>query len=282
MRFGLKVNAGTWDEATHWARVAEDAGFDGLWTGDNARNARDPAIPVHDGATIIAGWAATTTRIRVGLLIANVVLRQPTLLAKQAVTLDHISSGRFELGIGSGLWPADHAMAGVPQWNGRERAGRLAEFAGIVDRLLSGDVGDHRGTYYAYHDAAMSPAPLQPRIPIIVAADGPRALAVTAAHGDAWVTFPGAAPEEEFHRAAIERGRTLDRLCEERERDPSTLRRILLAYGAIDPWASPDGFARLVERYRDAGFDEIVGYAPKPHEQAVFDEIAGRLGDHRG
>jgi alkanesulfonate monooxygenase SsuD/methylene tetrahydromethanopterin reductase-like flavin-dependent oxidoreductase (luciferase family) len=281
VRFGLKVNAGTWDEASRWGRIAEDAGFDGLWTGDNARNARDPAVPVHDGPTIIAGWAATTTRIRVGLLIANVVLRQPTLLAKQAVTLDHISGGRFELGIGSGLWPADHAMAGVPQWDGRERAARLGEFVGIVDRLLAGDVGDHEGAYYAYRDAAMSPAPIQSRIPLIVAADGPRALAVAAGHADGWVTFPGAAAEEDFHRAAIERGRALDRLCEERDRDPSTLRRTLLAYGAIDPWASPDAFPRLVERYGAAGFDEIVCYAPKPHEQAVFDEIAGRLSDQR-
>jgi alkanesulfonate monooxygenase SsuD/methylene tetrahydromethanopterin reductase-like flavin-dependent oxidoreductase (luciferase family) len=277
MRFGLKVNPGSWDEATQWARIAEDAGFDGLWTGDNARNARDPAVPVHDGPTIIAGWAATTTRIRVGLLIANVALRRPTLLAKQAVTLDHVSGGRFELGIGSGLWPADHAMAGVPVWNGRERAERLGEFVGIVDRLLAGDVADHDGPYYAYSQAAMAPASVQPRIPIIVAADGPKALSVAAAHADAWVTFPAAAGEEEFHRKAIERGQTLHRLCEERDRDPATLRRILLAYGGIDPWASADGFARLVDRYRDVGFDEIVCYSPKPHERAVFDEVAGRL-----
>jgi alkanesulfonate monooxygenase SsuD/methylene tetrahydromethanopterin reductase-like flavin-dependent oxidoreductase (luciferase family) len=281
VRFGLKVNPGTWDEASRWAHIAEDAGFDALWTGDNARNARDPAVPVHDGPTLIAAWAATTATIRVGLLIANVVLRRPTLLAKQAVTLDHISAGRFELGIGSGLWPADHAMAGIPQWNGRERAERLGEFVGIVDRLLAGEVGDHDGPYYPYRDAAMTPAPVQPRIPIIVAADGPRALAVVARHADAWVTFPGMAAEEDFHRAAVGRARVLDRLCEERGRDPSTLRRVLLAYGTIDPWASSDRFARVVERYRDIGFDEIVCYSPKPHEQTVFDEIANRLSDQR-
>src|SRR6185503_12044070 len=71
MRIGLKVNPGTWEEASQWATIAEEAGFDGLWTGDNMRNPRDPAVPVHDGPTIIAGWAATTSRIRVGLLIAN-------------------------------------------------------------------------------------------------------------------------------------------------------------------------------------------------------------------
>lgn len=246
--------------------------------GDNARNA---AVPVHDGPTLIAAWAATTSRVRVDLLIANMALRRPTLLAKQAVTLDHVSAGRLELGIGSGLWPADHAMAGVPMWSGRERAERLGEFVGIVDSLLAGDVSDHEGRYYPYREAAMAPAPIQARIPIIVAADGPKALAVAAEHADAWATFPGAATEQNFHRTAIERGRTLDRLCEERGRDPGALRRILLAYGAIDPWASADGFARLVDNYREIGFDGIVCYAPKPAEQAVFDQVVERLGELR-
>ena len=273
MRFGLKVNPGTWDEATRWAGIAEDAGFDGLWTGDNMRNPRDPAIPVHDGPTLIAAWAATTSRIRVGLLIANVVLRRPTLLAKQAVTLDHISAGRFDLGIGSGVWPTDHGMSGVPMWTARERADRLAEFVAIVDRLLSGNVDDYEGAYYAYRDAAMTPVPVQSRIPLIVAANAPKALAVAAGHADAWVTFPGAATEEDFHQASITRIGMLDRLS----RDRGRLRRILLAYGAIAPWSSRDAFVRLVDRYRRIGFDEIVCYAPKPEERAVFDSVVADL-----
>jgi alkanesulfonate monooxygenase SsuD/methylene tetrahydromethanopterin reductase-like flavin-dependent oxidoreductase (luciferase family) len=255
MRFGLKVNPGTWDEASRWAAIAEDAGFDGLWTGDNLRNPRDPAVPVHDGPTVIAAWAATTSRIRVGLLIANLVLRQPAALAKQAVTLDHISAGRFDLGIGAGLWPTDHAMAGVPFWDAKERTTRLGEFVGAVDRLLAGDVSDHEGEHYWYRDAAMTPAPVQPRLPLIVAANGPKGLAIAAEHADGWVTFPGAAAEADFHQASVERARTLDGLLRERGR---SVRRILLAYGAIDPWSSVDGFDRLVDRYREIGFDEIV------------------------
>jgi len=281
MRFGLKVNAGSWDEAQHWAGVAEDVGFHGLWTGDNMRNPHDPSVPVHDGLTLIAAWAATTTRVRVGALIANVVFRRPTVLAKQAITLDHISAGRFDLGIGSGLWPTDHAMSGVRFWGAGERADRLTEFVGIVDRLLAGDTSDHEGRHYRYQDAATTPGPIQDRIPIIVAANGPKALAVAAHNGDGWVTFPGAAAEAEFVAASIERGRTLDRLCQERNRAPDSLRRILLAYGAISPWSSVDGFSRLVDRYREIGFDEIVCYAPKPDEQAVFEKVAGRLADYR-
>ncbi len=191
MRLGLKVNPGTWDDASYWAGIAEDVGFDGLWTGDNMRNPRDPAIPVHDGPTLIAAWAATTSRIRVGLLIANVVFRGPTLLAKQAVTLDHVSAGRFDLGIGSGVWPTDHGMAGVPMWSGKERGERLAEFVGIVDRLLSGDTTDHRGEHYTFDQAAMTPAPIQARVPLIVAANAPTALAVVADHADGMGDIPG-------------------------------------------------------------------------------------------
>jgi alkanesulfonate monooxygenase SsuD/methylene tetrahydromethanopterin reductase-like flavin-dependent oxidoreductase (luciferase family) len=273
VRFGLKVNPATWDEATRWAGVAEDAGFDGLWTGDNMRNPRDPAVPVHDGPTLISAWAATTNRIRVGLLIANVVFRRPTLLAKQAVTLDHISAGRFDLGIGSGVWPTDHGMSGVPMWTPRERVDRLAEFVGIVDRLLSGDVEDYEGAYYSYQQAAMTPAPVQTPIPMIVAANAPRALAVAAAHAHGWVTFPGAATEEDFYEASIKRIGTLDQLSSDRP----ALRKILLGYGAITPWSSEDAFARLVDRYREIGFDEIVCYAPKPDERAVFDRVVANL-----
>ncbi|HTF54468.1 MAG TPA: LLM class flavin-dependent oxidoreductase [Pseudonocardia sp.] len=151
----------------------------------------------------------------------------------------------------------------------------------MVDRLLAGDASDHEGRHYRFHDAATTPGPVQARIPIIVAANGPKALAVAARHGDGWVTFPGAASEEEFAAASIERGRVLDRLCQEQNRAPDSLRRILLAYGAISPWSSVDGFSRLVDRYREIGFDEIVCYAPKPDEQAVFEKVVGRLADYR-
>jgi alkanesulfonate monooxygenase SsuD/methylene tetrahydromethanopterin reductase-like flavin-dependent oxidoreductase (luciferase family) len=276
MRFGLKVNAAGWDDASYWAGVAEDAGFDGLWTGDNLRNPRDAAIPVHDGPTVIAGWAATTRRIRVGLLIANVVFRHPTVLAKQATTLDHISGGRFDLGIGSGVWPTDHGMAGTPMWTARERAERLDEFVTVVERLLTGDVADHDGPHYPYSLAAMTPGTVQERLPLIIAANAPRALAVVAAHGDGWVTFPGAATEEEFYAKSIERSEALDAAL-----DGRAIRRLLLAYGQIDPWASEEGFGQLVERYGRIGFDELVVYAPKEHERAVFDKVVSRLDEYR-
>jgi alkanesulfonate monooxygenase SsuD/methylene tetrahydromethanopterin reductase-like flavin-dependent oxidoreductase (luciferase family) len=276
MRFGLNVNPAGWDEATHWAGIAEAAGFDGLWTGDNLRSPRDPAIPVLDGPTIITGWAATTTQIRVGLLIANLVFRHPTVLAKQALTMDHVSAGRFDFGIGSGVWPTDHAMAGVPMWTARERTDRLTEVVGIVSRLLSGDVSDHDGPHYPYSQASMAPGTVQERLPLIIAANAPRALVAAAAHGDGWATFPGTAAEADFYEASAERSRVLDKLLAGRE-----IRRILLAYGEISPWTSVDRFARLVDLYRDIGFNELVLYTPRDHELAVFDQVTAQLDSYR-
>jgi hypothetical protein len=135
-----------------------------------------------------------------------------------------------------------------------QRPRALAEFVAIVDRLLAGYTGDHAGPHYPYQDAATTPGPVQRRVPIIISANGPRALAVAAEHGDG---------------------------SQERDRDPRTLRRILLAYGAITPWSSGDGFAAMVDRYRAIGFDAIVCYAPEPEEQAVFDKVVGRLDDYR-
>jgi hypothetical protein len=108
---------------------------------------------------------------------------------------------------------------------------------------------------------------------MIVAANGDRALAVAAEHADGWVTFPGALSEPEFYEATVRRIATLDRLGGDRP----ALRRILLAYGAITPWASRDAFPTLVDRYRKIGIDEIVCYAPKPHERAVFDHVVTNL-----
>lgn len=168
-------------------------------------------------------------------------------------------------------------MAGVPQWQAKERSARLGEFVGIVDRLLAGDTRDHDGVYYSYRDAAMSPTPVQHRIPLIVAANASTSLEVVADHADAWVTFAGTAGEEDFYQGSIRRMRALDRLCLERDREPASLRRILLVYGSLQPWSSTDALPKLTERYRDIGFDELVCYAPKPDERGTFEQVVGEL-----
>ncbi|MFC0628157.1 LLM class flavin-dependent oxidoreductase [Kribbella deserti] len=133
---------------------------------------------------------------------------------------------------------------------------------------------NHAGKYYSYEQAAMTAGPVQGRIPLIVAANAPRALDVVAAQTDGWTTFPGTAPEDEFRAASVKR---IERL----ERSGRPLRRILLAYSAITPWSSVDGFRAMVADYAAIGFDEIGCHAPKPEERAVFDQVVPTLADYR-
>ena len=277
MRLGLKVNPAGWDDASDWAGIAESAGFDGLWTGDNLRNPRDPAIPVLDGPTVITGWAAITSRIRVGLLIGNLVFRHPTVLAKQATddgprVARPVRPRHRVRSLADG--PRDGRGTAV---DGEERTERLSEFVAVVSRLLAGDVSDHDGPYYPYSQASMAPGTVQEPAAADRRGECARRWRWTAAHGDGWTSFP-----RRCRRGGLLRGlgrtraEVLDELLGGRE-----IRRILLAYGKLDPWASVDGFARLVERYRGVGFNELVVYAPKEHEREVFDQVAAKLDSFR-
>lgn len=265
--------------ATSWADAQLDAahasafGFDSIATGDHLRHPDDTPLPVIDGWSVLAAWAATTDRLRLGMLVANMVYRHPVVLAHQAVAVDVISGGRLTLGIGSGIYAVDHTMAGMPPWPPPERVARLAEFVEALTRVLAGSPS-FAGRYYRFDDAVMTPAVQRPRPPIIVAALGPGALRVAAQHGDGWNTFggrgldAGAVLDAARRQAAI-----LDRHCEELGRDPATLTRSLLAVPPVAPWRSVDAFPRLVDRARELGFDELVVFAPRPDEVKMFERV---------
>lgn len=180
------------------AEVVEAAGFDTLMTGDHLRHPFDAAAEFLDGWTVLAGWAAVTTRVRLAMLVSNAIYRQPALLAKQAIAVDHISGGRLDLGIGSGIFETDHAMAGVPPWTLDERIGRTDELIEVVDRLLRGQTEDWNGRWYSVTQAAVAPPPIQqPRPPIVVGANHRRMIRVAARRADVWNTWGGYGIDEE-------------------------------------------------------------------------------------
>jgi Luciferase-like monooxygenase len=139
VRFGLSRFAQSSSDWRDKGRLAEQCGFDVLWAPDHLFHFSRPDEPVLDGWVTLAAWAATTTRIRVGMLITNLSWRPPVLVARAAAALDQVSDGRFELGIGAGAF-ADQAMAGMLDMSPRERVARLAEGVGVIDRLLRGDL----------------------------------------------------------------------------------------------------------------------------------------------
>ena len=124
--------------------------------------------------TLLAALANATQRIRIGNLISSPIYRHPAVIAQHALTVDHISGGRLEVGLGAGGSPFDHSMTGVPMWSLRERVDRLGEFVTVVDQMLRQEVTTYKGEYYEVAEALMLSKPLQqPRPRLLVAADGP-------------------------------------------------------------------------------------------------------------
>lgn len=124
--------AGTAEDVIADARLAGEAGFDLIATADHLRHPRDPQVPGLDGWSILAAWTVTTQRLRLAVLVSNLIYRHPVLLAKQVITVDQLSGGRVDVGVGTGVYPTDHSMAGVQNWAARERvdsspAGRIGQ-----------------------------------------------------------------------------------------------------------------------------------------------------------
>jgi alkanesulfonate monooxygenase SsuD/methylene tetrahydromethanopterin reductase-like flavin-dependent oxidoreductase (luciferase family) len=123
-------------------RHAEALGFDQLFLPDHTGDLRGLAGPWHDTWILLAVAATITHRIRIGTLVANPILRPPTATAKQAMTIDHLSNGRLDLGLGAGIFAFDHQATGTPAWPARERMQRFDEYTQIVDGICA--VPEHR------------------------------------------------------------------------------------------------------------------------------------------
>jgi alkanesulfonate monooxygenase SsuD/methylene tetrahydromethanopterin reductase-like flavin-dependent oxidoreductase (luciferase family) len=200
------------DESFHWCSV-----WDHLYS---VSDLNDPAKPAFEGVATMAALASTTRRVRVGCLVFCVCFRSPSVLAKAAVTIDHLSEGRCELGIGSG-WNEMEARAwGVPFGSVRERLDQLEETASILRRLFDGERVTVDGGHYRLDDAICLPRPVQPRLGLWIGGQGKqRLLRLVARYADGW-NVPFLAPE-----IYADRNRTLDEWCDREGRDPRTIRR---------------------------------------------------------
>ena len=280
VRFGLMSIPGRTQDVVADARSAEELGFDLVATADHLRHPRDAAFPSLDGWSVLAAWAALTQRVRIAMLVSNLIYRDATLLAKQAIAVDQLSAGRLDLGIGAGVYATDHEMAGVPEWTPAERVARLSELVRAVDSALRGATS-FDGRFYSYRNAAWSPGPVQdPRPPIAIGAVGPRMLRLTAEVADVWSAFGGIGLDDEdaFFSALRHQIGLLDRSCERIGRDPRALRRSLLAYRPLTPWQSPAAFEQVVHAAHELGFDELILYTPaNDEERQVFENVSPTL-----
>lgn len=235
MKFG--IHAGPQDctiaDLRRLWRIADEAGFDWCSVWDHlysVSDLNDPAKPSFEGIATMAALASETRNVRVGSLVFCVAFRNVGLLAKAAVTIDHVSGGRCELGLGSG-WNEMEARAwGIPWGSVKERLDLLEETAIVLRRLFDGERVTFAGKHVRLTDAICLPRPVQPRLGLWIAGQGKqRMLRIVAKHADGW-NVPFLAPE-----IFADRTRTLDAWCERERRDPRAIARTInlgLALGA--------------------------------------------------
>ena len=256
LRIGLKLAQDAPIEAYRrvWT-IADESGFDHLWAFDHLATIGQGGEEgqVFDGWTLLGAAAVATRRARMGLLVTGITYRNPALLAKIAVTVDHLSGGRLEFGVGAAWAVNEHEMYGIEGLE--QRVGRFSEALRVMKMLWTQPRSDFDGRYYRLRNAVAEPKPMQkPHPPIWIGAGGPTVLKLTARHADVWNVAGEAGRSLE---TAVETSRRLDEACAAIDRDPAEIRRS--AQIRFDP-AKPDGYVGEFERWHEAGFTELVAY----------------------
>ena len=233
-------------------KTADEAGFDQIWNSDHLAktpSSGDPTGPILDAWTALAAQAADTKRIRLGVLVTGNIHRHPSLLAKMATTVDHISQGRLEVGLGTG-WNQDAlSRLGMPFADVPARARMLDEACRVLKALWTEERANYKGRFYELKDAIAEPKPVQkPHPPIVIGGRGPKVTTRAAArHAQGWNTSGSRGYDTD-----AEAVKALDEHCRALGRDPKSLRRSVNL-----GWNKDQGLA-LAERYRAIGFTEFV------------------------
>jgi alkanesulfonate monooxygenase SsuD/methylene tetrahydromethanopterin reductase-like flavin-dependent oxidoreductase (luciferase family) len=272
LAFGvLTFQALTYTELRSDAQFAERIGLDAVWLADQAVPDR---LAILEAWTALAALATDTKRIRIGTLITNVAMRNPMLLARQALTVDQISNGRLDVGIGAGYYEDDHRWLGIDYLDGVGRVQRLTEVAEVLDQALRGERVTYTGTHVRLDDAP-SLLPVQlPRPPIWIAVHGAKSLRLAArlADGAAAVGDEGVGIEETLPRFR-ERMQRLDDICAEQGRDPGSVRRCYLA-GFADEYlfSSTDSAVDFIGQFAEAGATDFA-FGLANQTQAAFEAL---------
>jgi F420-dependent oxidoreductase-like protein len=253
-----------WDPVEAWRRTeavsiqADRLGFESIWLFDHFHTVPEPTDEItFESFTSLAALAAVTKRVRLGHIVICTAFRNPALTAKMISTMDSISDGRMDLGIGAG-WKRDEWLAygyGFPET--RERLARLADDLGVIAAMLDGDKHVHatfKGKYSHVENARNVPKPVQrPRTPIMVGGNGPNVTWRLAAKYADELNLDGMSPSEVTDALPVIRSR-----CEEIGRDPATLAISVHIWAARFSRPGPQR-ADLLAEYKDAGVDRVQG-----------------------
>jgi alkanesulfonate monooxygenase SsuD/methylene tetrahydromethanopterin reductase-like flavin-dependent oxidoreductase (luciferase family) len=275
MRFGLDVaqQRMPWDEVVSRTQLAEELGFDGAWGFDHFQPmyGEGPG-ECFDGMTTLAALAGVTSRIRLGLLVAGVTYRHPSVFAAQALTIDHASHGRLELSLGAAWFDKEHTELGIPFPSTGARFDLLEDALEIVTRLFTGETVSYEGTRVSLADARLHPLPVQrPHPPIWIGGTGPtRTLPLVARFADVWHTWG-------TPRSLAEANATIDRLAEEAGRDPrSIVRATSLSLDDLETTRKHLG------KWQEAGYGYLVCGWPEAGQAQVERFVTEVLPDFVG
>ncbi|MFB2597194.1 LLM class flavin-dependent oxidoreductase [Herbiconiux sp. P17] len=272
MRYGIVIlPQDPWPESRRKWVLAEELGFDHAWTYDHLSWRSLADEPWCATIPLLTAAATATTRIRLGTFVASPNYRHPVPFAKDLATLDDISGGRFTLGVGSGGTGFDAFVLGQEELTPRQRHERFAEFVTVLDELLRFEnAGSHgisaSGDWYTAHEARMVGAPAQvPRMPFMLAANGPKGLALMARFGQSWVTTGAeGATGEDWWRSVGDLSHRLDDAAEAAGRDPLSIGRVLsLDNPQMFSLSSIAAFEEMTGRAADLGFTDVISHWPR-------------------
>ena len=272
MRIGIVILPDErWSVAARRWRLAEEYGFDHAWTYDHLgwRDLIDG--PWFDAVPTLTAAATVTGRIRLGTFVASPNFRHPVHFAREITALDDISAGRLLLGVGAGGTGYDSAVLGAPELTPRERVDRFTEFLALLTHLLEHDRTDFTGTHYSAVNARTTPGPVQqPRPPVVVAANGPRALRLAARYGDGWVTTGAQAVADEaaWWRSVAEVSARFTDAAGDRSPD----RYLNLDSSPVFSLSSVAAFTDAVGRAAELGFTDVIAHWPRPSSWYAGDE----------
>ncbi len=304
----MKLGAVLWSQATDWAgflaaaQYADELGYDSIWTWDHLYAIfGDPDQPVVEGYTAIAGLAQSTESAELGLLVGANTFRNPGVVAKSVVTIDHISGGRAILGLGGAWFELEHTAFGIDFGTGfGQRLDWMDEATAALRSLLDGEtVSSGDGARYAFDGLRLNPIPFRDRLPIMIGGSGEKkTLRTVARYADQWNAF--GSPSTLAAKDAV-----LLRHCAEVGRDPGEIERTVGAKIVIratesaarqvheemmehnrTPMSAIAGdetfwlgtAAEIIERmlaYREVGFHTLLAEMPAPYDRETMEALIG-------
>ncbi len=265
MRFSVwPTTTQSWTDLSELARHAAATGWDGLWVADHFMGPSEPADgPMLECWSVLAGLATSVGRLRLGPLVSGNTYRHPAVLANMASTIDHLSGGRFVLGLGAGWQENEHTAYGLAAYDVPGRLARLEEACAVLRALFDEPRAEFSGRFYALKNAPMEPKPLQAHLPLLIGGGGEQVtLRIVARFADEWNTW--GLPEVLARKGAV-----LARHCEAIGRDPATIAHSAQVLVALEGTGelparlpgirvSAAEMQDLLGRYRDAGVDEFI------------------------